>query len=221
MSPTLELLSGTHMRTVTARPWMNVRDEPSLAGQIVGRAETGRRVVVFDEILGTKYKWLKVGFDGGIAYLAKKWTTRFQFENWPCDSREVSQHFGLRPAYYGRWNLPGHEGIDIALASGDEIRTVADGIIYYVRPDPQGHNYGVHLRIEHIDYHKTVYSHLLNLVDGIAVGENVAAGTVIGYGDSTGNSFGHHLHLTLKAPYAPYDWPGDQVDPWPYLRHID
>ena len=51
MSPTLELLSGTHMRTVTARPWMNVRDEPSLAGQIVGRAETGRRVVVFDEIL--------------------------------------------------------------------------------------------------------------------------------------------------------------------------
>lgn len=212
---------NTHTRTVTARPWLNVRDEPSLAGQVVGRAETGRRVVVFREIVGPKYKWLEVGFEGGIAFLAKKWTTAFNFECWPCNARIVSQHFGLRPMYYAQWNLPGHEGIDIALANNDEVRAVADGIVYHVRVDPYGHNYGVHVRVEHIDYHKTVYSHLLETANGIAVGETVTAGTVIGYGDSTGNSSGTHLHLTLKAPYAPWNWPGDQIDPWPYLKHLE
>lgn len=215
----LEVANG-HMRTVTARPWLNVRSEPSLAAQIVGRAETGRRVVVSDEIVGQKYKWLEIGFDGSIAYLAKKWTTAFHFDNWPCDVQIVSQHFGLRPAYYGQWDLPGHEGIDIALGHSDEVKAVADGIVYYVRVNPYGHNYGVHVRVEHIDYHKTIYAHLLETAGGIAVGETITAGTVIGYGDSTGNSSGTHLHLTLKAPYAPWDWPGDQIDPWPYLKHL-
>lgn len=210
-----------YMRTVTARPWLNVRDEPSLAGQIVGRTETGRRVVVFDEIVGPKYKWLEVEFGGGIAFLAKKWTTAFLFENWPCDSRRITQHFGLNPKNYKQFKLPGHEGIDIGLKHGAEIRAVADGIVYRVHTKPKQSGYGNHVRIEHIDYHKTIYAHLLEPADGIVVGGEVAAGTVIGYGDNTGNSFGTHLHLTLKAPYAPWNWPGDQIDPWPYLKHIE
>jgi murein DD-endopeptidase MepM/ murein hydrolase activator NlpD len=210
------------MRTVTARPWLNVRDEPSLAGQIVGQAETGRRVVVFDEIAGPKYKWLEVGFDGGVAFLAKKWTTPFYFENWPCESRLVNLNnlFGANPERYKRWGLPGHEGLDIIVEHGAEIFAVADGIVYKVEDDPGVSNYGIHVRIEHIDYHRTIYAHFAETVGGIAAGEFITAGTIIGYGDSTGNSFGTHLHFTLKAPYAPWNWPGDQIDPWPYLAPI-
>jgi len=213
---------NSSMRTVTARPWLNVRDGPGLAGQIVGKAETGLRVVVFDELPGTKYTWLQIGFNGGIAYIAKKWTTAFYFENWPCDSRKVNwgNPFGARPEYYGKWGLPGHEGLDIITKDRDPIYAVADGIIYRVEKDETASNYGIHVRIEHIDYHKTIYAHLAETATEIAVGEFVAAGTLIGYADSTGNSSGTHLHFTLKAPYAPWNWPGDQIDPWPYLELI-
>jgi murein DD-endopeptidase MepM/ murein hydrolase activator NlpD len=44
----------------------------------------------------------------------------------------------------------------------------------------------------------------------VAVGQNVAAGTIIGYVGSTGNSTGPHLHFEVRLGGTP-------VDPVPYL----
>jgi murein DD-endopeptidase MepM/ murein hydrolase activator NlpD len=44
-------------------------------------------------------------------------------------------------------------------------------------------------------YH-TIYAHLSRI--DVQVDQNVAAGDLIGLADNTGNSFGSHLHLTLK-----------------------
>ena len=31
---------------------------------------------------------------------------------WPTDYGTLTQEFGARPEYYGRFGLPGHEGLD-------------------------------------------------------------------------------------------------------------
>lgn len=213
----------TRIRTVTARPYLNVRQHPSLTAPILGKLRTGEKIAVVGLDIQDKYTWLAFQFENIIAYVVKKWTTAFRFECWPTDSRLVNQSnlFGARPLYYGQWGLPGHEGIDIDIEHGDPIYAPADGIVYYIRENPMGHNYGIHLRIEHIDNHKTIFAHCMDIVDSIKVGSFVGARDIIAYGDNTGNSSGDHLHFTLKAPYAPYNWPGDQIDPLPYLEEID
>jgi uncharacterized protein YraI len=65
--------------------------------------------------------------------------------------------------------------------------------------------------------YKTVYAHLDSVF--VTVGQNVKAGDLIGLADNTGNSFGAHLHLTLKVDgESTPGYPGGIVDPWPYLQ---
>jgi murein DD-endopeptidase MepM/ murein hydrolase activator NlpD len=54
----------------------------------------------------------------------------------------------------------------------------------------------------------TLYGHQSSIA--VAVGQNVAAGTIIGYVGSTGNSTGPHLHFEVRLGGTP-------VDPVPYL----
>jgi uncharacterized protein YgiM (DUF1202 family) len=62
-----------------------------------------------------------------------------------------------------------------------------------------------------------VYAHLSKTV--VRPGQKVAAGDLIGLADNTGNSFGSHLHLTLKIDGAQTPgYPKEIVDPWPYLQ---
>jgi hypothetical protein len=55
----------------------------------------------------------------------------------------------------------------------------------------------------------------------VRTGQQVEARDVIGLADSTGNSTGHHLHLTLKKDGATAagetTYPGDIIDPTPFL----
>jgi murein DD-endopeptidase MepM/ murein hydrolase activator NlpD len=65
-------------------------------------------------------------------------------------------------------------------------------------------------------YH-TIYAHLSKSL--VNKGQKVAAGDLIGLADNTGNSFGSHLHLTLKIDGAKTPgYPAGIVDPWPYLQ---
>ena len=71
-----------------------------------------------------------------------------------------------------------------------------------------GHNYGVHVRVDHGNGYETTYAHLDKRI--VNVGNTVVSGQVIGFADNTGNSSGSHLHLTLKKD-------GVIVDPMPFL----
>jgi len=65
-------------------------------------------------------------------------------------------------------------------------------------------------------YH-TIYAHLAQTL--VTAGQQVRAGDKIGLADNTGNSFGSHLHLTLKRDGA--QTPGYTagiIDPWPYFQ---
>jgi hypothetical protein len=140
----------------------------------------------------------------------------FRFEIWPTEFYVITQHFGINRHNYAQFGLPGHDGIDIRAPIGSKVFCVADGEVYRVHNKPTGHNYGIHVRVAHSNGYRTIYAHLQRTL--VHQGQIVEAGTVLGMADSTGNSFGTHLHLTLKKEGARVGaWPNEIVDPTPYL----
>jgi hypothetical protein len=140
---------------------------------------------------------------------------------WPVDKHIVNQYFGENPDFYKPFGLPGHEGLDLYAPTNANVYAAADGEVYRVSHPPD-HPYGLQIRIKHEvggKVYKTVYAHLAQAF--VSGGQQVKAGERIGLADNTGNSFGSHLHLTLKidgAQTAGYT-PGI-VDPWPYFQAI-
>ncbi len=138
---------------------------------------------------------------------------------WPTDFPAITQKFGANPRIYRRWGLPGHEGVDIRAYTNSNIYACADGTVYEIWPHAWGHPYGIHVRLQHVDGYRTIYAHLKKIL--VSVGETVKAGQLIAKSDSTGNSTGPHLHLTLKRDGATErgetTYPRDILDPTPFL----
>jgi predicted flap endonuclease-1-like 5' DNA nuclease len=119
--------------------------------------------------------------------------------------------------------LPGHEGIDFEAPEGSELYAVAQGFVSDVRldgdSDPNGKPYGNQVRVQHEDGYLTVYAHLSHVT--VTRGQAVETGQLLGLAGNTGNSFGAHLHLSLKRQGATARgetrYPYDLVDPIPYL----
>jgi len=142
---------------------------------------------------------------------------------WPTDHDYVTQAFGINPDAYRRFGLPGHEGIDIRAPRNSNIYACADGVVIRAERDPGSGAYGMHVRIRHAGGYKTVYAHLIDVK--VSVNDQVKAGQLIGLADNTGNSFGDHLHLTLKLEGATAagqtNYPYDIIDPTPFLIPFD
>jgi hypothetical protein len=142
--------------------------------------------------------------------------TDFKFEAWPTEFRTINQYFGVNPQNYAQFGLPGHEGIDFMAPDGSKVFCVAPGTVFAIHPDPTGHNYGTHVRVNHVDSYQTTYGHMRQLF--VQLGQVVQAGDVLGLADNTGNSFGSHLHLTLKKLDTNYlNWPFNITDPTPFV----
>ncbi len=143
----------------------------------------------------------------------------FRFEAWPTEVRQITQRFGENPADYEPFGLPGHEGIDIVARTGTRVFAVAPGVVRMIKPTPEGHNYGIHVRVQHRDGYETIYAHLQSVA--VQQGQQVAAGQLLGPADSTGNSDGSHLHLTLKRQGAQVaGYPPGIIDPMPFLQPL-
>ena len=138
---------------------------------------------------------------------------------WPTDYPIITQAFGVNPQNYAMWGLPGHEGLDFRAPWNTNIYACSDGEVFYVETRPDEHPYGKHIRIQHENGFRTVYAHLQEVL--VDFGQDVVAKQLIGKADSTGNSTGSHLHLTLKKEGATARretaFGGDVVDPTPYL----
>jgi hypothetical protein len=144
--------------------------------------------------------------------------------HWPTQCSAITQQFRERPEFYAKFGLPGHEGIDFEAPEGSDIYAVADGVVGEVRldgnSDPLNKPYGNQLRVRHDGGYESIYAHLLQA--SVTIGQSVKAGQLVGLADNTGNSFGSHLHLTIKKQGATQagetDFPWDIVDPTPYLE---
>jgi murein DD-endopeptidase MepM/ murein hydrolase activator NlpD len=116
---------------------------------------------------------------------------------WPV-SGPVTSGFGMRS---GRM----HEGIDIMCATGTPVRAAAAGTVIYAG---WLGGYGNLVVVDHGSGLSTAYAH--NSSFASSVGQSVAAGQVIAYAGSTGNSSGPHVHFEVRVN-------GNAVDPLGYL----
>jgi murein DD-endopeptidase MepM/ murein hydrolase activator NlpD len=138
---------------------------------------------------------------------------------WPTDYVTITQAFGVNPEIYSKWGLPGHEGLDFRAPLKTNVYACAGGEVFKVENDPDVHPYGKHIRIRHPNGYRTVYAHLTEC--RVSVGQIVKTKEIIGKADSTGNSSGSHLHLTLKRDGATErgetNYRGDIIDPTPFM----
>lgn len=129
------------------------------------------------------------------------------------------------PRSYGNGR---HEGIDLRVynPTGRMPNIVAGqrGRVDGIRSVDPGSGYGVYVRLTHEDFEpgvtwKTWYAHLSSVHPELRVGQQVAAGQVLGVAGSTGNSLGPHLHLTVqKIPGGLRGYVVDHVvDPYPLI----
>jgi hypothetical protein len=140
----------------------------------------------------------------------------FRFEVWPTEFRSINQYFGANPQNYSQFGLPGHEGLDIMAPTGSRIFSVAPGRVSKVDTVASKHPYGNYVHVEHKDGYTTIYAHLESI--SVSVGQQINAGTEVGRADNTGNSFGSHLHLTLRKAGAKVgNWPTGIIDPTPFI----
>ena len=88
-----------------------------------------------------------------------------------------------------------HYGTDFGAPTGTPIIAIADGVIEERRLKG---SFGNYIQVEHGHGYDTRYAHMSRFEAGLAVGDCVSQGDVIGYVGSTGRSTGPHLHIEIR-----------------------
>jgi len=111
---------------------------------------------------------------------------------WPIEG-PIGSGFGRR---HGGW----HAGIDILAEMGTPIHAAAAGTVI---ASGWERYYGRMIRIEHPGGFVSVYAH--NLENLVEMGEEVAAGRVIGTVGRSGHASANHLHFEIRHDEVAYN----------------
>jgi murein DD-endopeptidase MepM/ murein hydrolase activator NlpD len=111
---------------------------------------------------------------------------------WPTSSGGwLSSAYGHRTdPFTGRQAF--HEGVDIAVQAGSEIRAMAAGVVSFSGNKP---GYGLVVEINHGNGYETRYAHAKELI--AKVGDRVEKGDAVALVGSTGRSTGSHVHIEV------------------------
>ncbi|GIJ40528.1 M23 family metallopeptidase [Micromonospora andamanensis] len=125
-----------------------------------------------------------------------------------------------------------HAGVDMSKTDvrGDAIRAASGGVVeqvkcdWYTTCDRDGHTRargcGWYVDIRHPGNIVTRYCHMIQRPE-VTIGDNVSAGTVIGFVGNSGGSSGPHLHFEVhvNVPSGPFNAnSSNAVDPVPFMR---
>lgn len=123
------------------------------------------------------------------------------FLRYPLEFSRVSSNFGRRlHPIHGSWRS--HNGTDFAAQTGTPIMASSDGRVDFVG-DQRG--YGKTVIIDHREDYSTLYAHMNGFAKGIAKGQRIRQGDVIGYVGATGWATGPHLHYEIRINGVPHD----------------
>lgn len=123
----------------------------------------------------------------------------------PADIKSISSGFGYRrDPFNGHAAM--HSGLDFRAPYGAPIHAAADGTVSFVG---QRSGYGNVVEVSHGNGMITRYAHMSRFV--ARMGEEVAAGEVIGAIGNSGRSTGPHLHFEVRIN-------GRAVNPRPFLE---
>lgn len=102
-----------------------------------------------------------------------------------------------------------HHGVDYAAPTGTPVKAVGDGV---VTQRGWAGGYGNQIIVKHTAGLESMYAHLSGYARGIATGQRVRQGQVIGFVGSTGLSTGPHLDFRLRQNGKFID-PGKAINP--------
>ena len=112
-----------------------------------------------------------------------------------------------------------HEAVDILAPRGSAVVAVADGTVARLSRSKAG---GISIyQLDAAGRHSFFYAHLDRYADGLAVGQPLKRGQVIGYVGTTGNAPRNtpHLHFAISEVAAQRQWWGGRpIDPFPLWR---
>lgn len=112
-------------------------------------------------------------------------------------SGKITSSFGLRTDPIDG-KLRHHNGIDIAVPEGTEIKPVLSGKVVY---SGYSNGYGNCVIVEHENGIQTIYAH--NSKNLVKAGDTVTTDTVIALSGSTGRTTGPHLHFEVRKNGKP------------------
>lgn len=126
---------------------------------------------------------------------------------------EVLDNFG---GYSKSFGSGGHQGVDIGADFRQAVVAVEDGVLYR---EFDGGAAGLGWGLWSDTDWKYRYYHLDELAPGLAVGDRVTDGQLIGWVGDTGNATagGWHLHFEARPGPHPRYGSADPVDPVPLL----
>ena len=124
----------------------------------------------------------------------------------------------LHPDFFDARGQRGHEAIDIMAPRGQPVIATEDGRIAKLFTSVPG---GLTIyEFDPTEKYTYYYAHLDRYEDGLAEGDSVVRGQIIGYVGSTGNADELHPHLHfaifLLGPEKQW-WKGEALDPYPAL----
>ncbi|MDO8594232.1 MAG: M23 family metallopeptidase [bacterium] len=151
---------------------------------------------------------------------------------YPVYPHTVNRPWGFVDSLYQKLGFVRHNGTDLALEHGQEIRAPFDCIVVKNGYQPEGSgNYICLLSVDEFEFPdknclvELTFMHLLCSV--AKEGDELKAGDLVALGDNTGLSTGNHTHL---APKRVIKFPGryecadendalNTFDPEPYWNH--
>jgi len=131
-------------------------------------------------------------------------TTRKVFRKSPVEfSRITSDYTQARfHPILGIWRA--HRGVDYAAPMDTKVMAVADGVVAFAGPRI---DYGNLVILRHLDNRfMTYYAHLNSFAPGLAAGNKVEQGQVIGTVGMTGLATGPHLHFEFHMMDTSGNW---------------
>jgi len=168
--------------------------------KIVDGKETNSDEIIAAEFInqGSAHTAVRYINEFGIAsyYTPDGQSMQRAFLTTPVDFAKISSPFDMHRKHPILNRIRAHKGIDYAARIGTPVKTTGDGIVTF-----SGNKgaYGQVVIIQHNDHYETLYAHMSDFKKGLAVGNHVKQGDVIGFVGQTGLATGPHLHYEFHV----------------------
>jgi uncharacterized protein YraI len=214
---------------------LSLRAEPDLQAERLAAVPRGVAVDLrcLDAVAADERNWLAVQHNGIAGWMSDRYLAIQPAGVVPTAVPAGTQRyvFPLRAARYdyGAYHHD-YPATDIFCPIGSEYLAVTDGVVDFVnredRWDPANDDPalrgGIMIAIIGDDGVRYYASHLSAIAAGLAVGDRVEAGQVLGLSGASGNarSTPPHIHFGISRPTTPDDWRTrrGELSPYPYLR---
>ncbi len=126
----------------------------------------------------------------------------------------------LKHGFYDAREGHPHEAVDIGAPRGTPVHAVQDGTIAKLFWSKGGGGNTIY-EFDPTGAYAYYYAHLDRYAEGLREGQRVAAGQVIGYVGTSGNSPPNapHLHFAVfQLGPERHWWQGKAVDPYPFFK---